>query len=117
LISGDPNGRRFDDFRTGQRQVVQSMNWKVNGNTITARASDQALVSTSLPASNWRLFVDSLSSDENAWGLPVDRHGFRWVNGLKIDCPTWRELTGQDRRSHCLVPPIATRGLTIRRNP
>ena len=117
LISGNPDGRRFDDFRTGQRQLVQSTNWTVNGNTISAGLGDQVLVSTTLPASNWQSFVDSLSSDENAWGLPVDRRGFRWVNGVKIDCPTWRELTGQDRRSDCFDPLAAPRGLRIVPNP
>lgn len=84
------------DYETGRQITIETVNWTMVGNTITAGAG-----SFLFTVGNWGGFFSTLQSNDNVWSRAQSPAGFG-VYAFKFAPPTvfdfsgWQQSTGQD---------------------
>ncbi len=99
-ISGDLD-RPVTDHLTGEISILNNKNWTWIGNTFVGQASDQLLVSTTLPQAYWNILFmpGSFIADQNRYYNPTDNQAFQLPGGHRVTFGGWQAATGQDGQS------------------
>jgi hypothetical protein len=97
-FTGHAGGRRIKD-RVGTSMLLETRNWRIEGNVLAGSTSTQSLFRTTLPRADWTKILASLRSDANTWHQPSNARPFRLPDGVTTDLPGWRTATNQDAAS------------------
>jgi hypothetical protein len=97
LFSGEPGGRDFTTYDTGEELLIRSVNWTLGGNTLQG-ADDARVIGNDLETEDWDLVRSTLHATDNTYLHPDDSRPFT-VSGAVVDFDGWQADTGQDRDS------------------
>lgn len=117
-VSGANNGRGIVNFETSVYQTVLTRWWTLENNEFYGEGP--YLIGTTVNATRWAEFINSLTSDNNDWCDPSDADVFQIVNGQLVDFDGWKSHTGEDQNStFCaggLPVELVTLSATVDRN-
>lgn len=108
-LSGRNEGREVEDFETGERYLVEALNWVMRDNRFSG--SGPYLMGTTVDPDTWGDFLATLDSDGNDWCHPAFGAVFQVAGGALITLDQWRALTGQDAAStYCAPSTVGNEG-------
>ncbi len=106
-LSGRNEGREVENFETGERYLVEALNWVMRDNRFSG--SGPYLMGTTVDPDTWGNFLATLDSDNNDWCHPAFGAVFQVAGGSLITIDQWRALTGQDASStYCSPSTVGT---------
>jgi hypothetical protein len=101
-LSGRNDGRNVEDFETGERYVVEALDWVIRDNQLSG--SGPYVLGTTVDEETWSNFLATLDSDNNDWCHPAFGAVFQIAGGALNSIDQWRSLTGQDLSSTYCAP-------------
>jgi Right handed beta helix region len=107
MVFGGSEPRTGTNWETHLPFSATAGKWSLSENTIMGADPKQAVYETLLFANQSPgSFLTTLSSDYNTWFNPQNQSVFHMGPGQDVDFLRWQSLSGQDKHSKFISPPI-----------